>query len=79
MVDLAWECACGNIEYDAAEPEECSECGKIGNFTQLPEELIEEREKDLGIDDLDLSEREMKKIKSKDKSPKSKKPSRRKK
>jgi len=52
-MDFAWECACGNVEYGQLEPEECSECGKIGQFSQLPEELIEEREKeklDLGLE-----------------------------
>jgi hypothetical protein len=45
-MDLAWQCKCGKIEYSDVEPDECMSCGKIGAFTQVPEELIEERMKD---------------------------------
>jgi len=36
------------------EPDECLSCGKIGSFTQVPEELIEERMKDDSDMDLEL-------------------------
>lgn len=46
MKDIAWECSCGHIEYGAMPPEDCPVCFRIDSFAQLPEELIEEREKD---------------------------------
>jgi len=61
-MDMAWQCKCGNVEYNSMEPEECLECGKLGSFTQLPAELIEERQKDLESYD-DLSDEEMSPIK----------------
>ena len=82
---LAWECACGHIEYGEM-PEECPKCFKIGSFTNLPEELMDEREKDHLID---LEEETLAEIKSskslksiasaKSKKPKLKKPGRKKK
>ena len=42
-----WECICGNIVYGDKTPFECKKCLKIDNFTQVPHELVEEREKDL--------------------------------
>ena len=42
-----WECSCGNTEYREEEPEECLKCGNLGTFMQMPEEIIQEREKDL--------------------------------
>ena len=45
MTEFAWECECGNIEYSNVIPEDCPKCLAIGSFTQLPEELITEREK----------------------------------
>ncbi|MBS3091752.1 hypothetical protein J4217_04890 [Candidatus Pacearchaeota archaeon] len=83
-MDFAWQCKCGNIEYDSFEPEECLSCGKIGSFAQVPEELLAEREKDSSIDELDLDneiehelsiEKAAKTRPSKTKSLKSKKPS----
>ncbi len=45
-MDSAWECECGNVEYNSMTPEECEKCFRIGSFTQLPEELLEERAKE---------------------------------
>ena len=42
-----WECICGNIVYSNKTPFECKKCLKIDNFTQVPQELREERERDL--------------------------------
>ena len=42
-----WECACGHIEYGEEEPEECPKCGKVDNFIKMPEEIVEEREKEM--------------------------------
>jgi len=55
-MDSAWQCLCGEIEYSDLEPKECLACGKIGAFTQLPAELIDERMKDA---DADLDESEL--------------------
>lgn len=87
-MDLAWQCSCGKIEYSNMEPDECLSCGKIGSFSQLPEELLDERmkEQDLDDDEFDI-EREMKaemgiksvKAKSGRLKPKLKKPRRKKK
>ena len=44
---ILWECVCGFAEYGDITPEECSKCGKLDSFEQVPEELLEEREKDL--------------------------------
>ncbi len=45
--ELIWECSCGAVEYGEESPEECLKCSNLNSFTQLPEELVEEREKDL--------------------------------
>jgi hypothetical protein len=83
-MDLAWQCSCGKVEYSDVEPDECLSCGKIGAFSQLPEELLNERMRDQDDEDFDI-ENEMaaemgikssKKTKGK---PKLKKPTRRKK
>jgi hypothetical protein len=42
-----WECACGHTEYGEEEPEECAECGNINNFIKMPEEIVEEREREM--------------------------------
>jgi hypothetical protein len=42
-----FECSCGETVYGEEAPEECGKCGAIGEFVQLPEEIVEEREKDL--------------------------------
>lgn len=39
-----WECECGNIEYGAYPPEECSQCDALDSFIKVPEDEIEERE-----------------------------------
>jgi len=52
--DSAWECECGNIEYGESAPEECEKCFKIESFAQLPEELLDERAKELAEEDLDI-------------------------
>ncbi|MBS3072713.1 hypothetical protein J4477_02680 [Candidatus Pacearchaeota archaeon] len=44
---LMWECECGKTEYGEKSPEECKKCGRIDSFVQLPEEIAEEREKDM--------------------------------
>lgn len=44
---LTWECSCGHIELSEIEPEDCLKCGSVGKFIQMPEEIIQEREKDL--------------------------------
>jgi hypothetical protein len=75
MVESAWECVCGNVAYDSIEPEECLKCGEIDSFTQLPEELISEREKDLEAEDEMPAPKLSKPSKAK---PKLKKPGRKK-
>ena len=42
-----WECSCGHTEYCEEEPEECLKCGNISAFMKMPEEIVEEREKEL--------------------------------
>lgn len=46
-MESLWECSCGNKVYAEEDPEECEKCFEIGKFTQLPEELVEERQKDM--------------------------------
>lgn len=50
-MDMAWQCSCGKIEYSDLEPDECLSCGKIGSYSQLPAELLEERMKEQDFDD----------------------------
>lgn len=82
-MDSAWECKCGSVEYSDFEPEECLSCGKIGSFTQLPSELVEERMKENAEVDLDLDMgeempiKEEKSLKGKSKKPKLEKVKRR--
>jgi hypothetical protein len=47
QVGFMWECACGHTEYNEEEPEECSQCGAVSNFIKMPEEIVEEREREL--------------------------------
>lgn len=47
IAGFMWECICGNISYGEKSPFECNKCGKMDNFTQVPEEIREERERDL--------------------------------
>ena len=71
--EFAWECECGNIEYSNVIPDECSKCLAIDSFTQLPEELMNEREKSSMDDDFDEP-----KVAKKSAKPKIKKPARKK-
>jgi len=48
--ELMWECSCGHTEYSSIEPEECLKCGNISNFMQMPEEIVNEREKEISED-----------------------------
>jgi len=41
---IVWECECGNIEYGAYPPAECSECEAVDSFIKGPDDEIEERE-----------------------------------
>ncbi len=42
-----WECSCSNVQYSEEEPEECESCGKVNNFIKMPEEIAEERQKEM--------------------------------
>ena len=46
-----WQCSCGHVEYSDENPEECNQCGQMDSFVKLPEEIVEEREKELREDD----------------------------
>ncbi|MEK6933352.1 MAG: hypothetical protein AABW75_00575 [Nanoarchaeota archaeon] len=60
-----WQCSCGHSEYNEECPEECSNCSRIDTFVKLPEEIVEEREKELNESDLSISLKpKNKKIKS---------------
>ena len=63
-MESLWECVCGHKVYSEAEPEECPSCFKISKFTQLPHELIEERQKDLE-EDMEELPAKLSKVKSK--------------
>jgi len=43
-----WECSkCKHVHYGKSAPEECPKCGAIKeDFIELPEEIVEEREKE---------------------------------
>lgn len=60
LAGFAWECRCGALTYGEEEPEECSACNRCSAFVKLPEELVEERERDLAeekiSDDSDTSD-----------------------
>ena len=45
--NIIWECLCGNLVRAEKAPELCLKCRKIDNFTQVPQELMEERERAL--------------------------------
>lgn len=53
--EFAWECECGHIEYSNIIPSDCPKCLAIDSFTQLPEEIINEREKDALEEEMELS------------------------
>ncbi|MAG07414.1 hypothetical protein CMI46_01200 [Candidatus Pacearchaeota archaeon] len=50
-VGKMFECACGEVEYGEEAPEECSACGKLDGFIEMPEEIIKEREADMMINE----------------------------
>ena len=35
---VMWECLCGNVVTNMKCPDECDECGKEGDFIQIPQE-----------------------------------------
>lgn len=45
-----WQCSCGHVEYGDENPEECNRCGQMDSFVKLPEEIVEERERELKED-----------------------------
>ena len=70
IAGFMWECKCGYVDYGEESPEECPDCLSLESFTKLPEELIDEREKDMS-EDLDLmsvKKNKLKRIKLKSKS-----------
>lgn len=71
--EFAWECECGHVEYSNVIPNECPKCLAIDSFTQLPEELMNEREKEKILDE-ELEMPELKSKSSKSGKPKLKKP-----
>ncbi len=62
MAGFMWECKCGFVDYGEESPEECPDCLSLDSFTKLPEELIDEREKDMS-EDIDLMSVKNNKIK----------------
>ena len=64
IAGFMWECKCGYVDCGEEEPEECPDCMGLDSFTKLPEELIDEREKDMSVD-LDLMSLRKIKLKSK--------------
>ncbi len=75
MSGIMWECKCGHLEYGEEPPEDCPKCLRINNFTQVPEDLMEQKtggllmeekegyKDEMGIDDLPLDEIPRSKIK----------------
>ena len=53
---FVWECECGKTIYGEKSPEECKKCGRIDSFVQLPEEIVEEREKDMVYEEEEFDE-----------------------
>jgi len=39
-----WECECGTIEYGENPPEDCNQCSAVRSFTEVPEDLVKEKE-----------------------------------
>ena len=39
-----WEFECGHTELGDNPPEGCEKCHRVNSFTQLPEEIADERE-----------------------------------
>ena len=54
-IGFLWECKCGHHEYGEGAPDQCLKCGDIECFEKVPEDLVEDREKDmeeeLGLED----------------------------
>ena len=48
---FTWECSCGHIEYGEESPEECSKCFSLDSFVKLPEELVNERSREMPEED----------------------------
>lgn len=45
---VMWECErCGHIKYADESPEECGKCHAIDSYIKVPEEIVEEREKEM--------------------------------
>lgn len=40
--EFVWQCKCGHIEHDDL-PEDCPKCLRVGKFTRLPEDMIQEK------------------------------------
>jgi len=40
--DFVWQCPCGYIEHNEM-PEDCPKCLRVGEFSQIPEDMIEEK------------------------------------
>ena len=38
-----WECDCGHIEHRNEVPEDCPKCLRVGKFSPVPEDEIEEK------------------------------------
>lgn len=55
---FVWECECGKAIHGEKSPEECKKCGRIDSFVQLPEEIVEEREKDMVYEEEDFDDAE---------------------
>lgn len=72
-MDAAWECECGNVEYGELAPEECEKCFGINSFAQLPDELLEERSKELAELDIENPAKMSKSTKAKKKTKSGKK------
>jgi hypothetical protein len=68
--ELMWECSCGHTEYSDTEPEECIKCGNLSTFMQMPEEIVDEREKEMAEEALQVDVKQNK-IKSTSKKAKS--------
>ena len=39
-----WECECGHTELGENPPKECEKRYRVNSFTQLPEEIVDEKE-----------------------------------
>ncbi len=39
-----WECSCGNIVHEDIMPEDCSYCFKVGEFSRVHEDDLDEKQ-----------------------------------